>query len=113
MIWWALLIIIISTFTGAYGTFLLKKASEKFQISFSQIKNYALIIGLIVYAFSWGIFIFALKFSNLSIAYPITSLTYIWTGALAYYKLKEPFSKTKIIGTILIVVGVALIGFVA
>ena len=106
------LLVFLASILGAFGALYLKKASSKFRIS-SQIKNINLIIGLFFYGFSTLIFLFALKFGELSIIYPLVSLTYVWVVLLSYFKLHESLNKFKIIGILLIVLGVSLIAYTA
>ncbi len=107
------LLVFLASILGAFGALYLKKASSKFRISLSQIKNINLIIGLFFYGFSTLIFLFALKFGELSIIYPLVSLTYVWVVLLSYFKLHESLNKFKIIGILLIVLGVSLIAYTA
>jgi multidrug transporter EmrE-like cation transporter len=55
------------------------------------------------------VWIFVLRELELSVAYPMVSLGYIITMALAFLFLNEPLRLTKLLGTALIVVGVIVI----
>lgn len=107
------LLVFLASILSAFGAFYLKKASSKFKISFSQIKNSNLIIGLFFYGISTLIFLTALKFGELSIIYPLVSLTYVWVVLLSYFKLGESMNKFKILGVSFIVLGVSVIAYTA
>ena len=107
----SLILVIIGTLIGSIGAVLLKKASKYFSFSKKGILRKELIIALIAYGVSTIIFIIALKFGELSVLYSFVSLTYIWVEIASKRLLKEKITKYKIIGIILIIVGVSLIGF--
>ena len=99
--------IFIATWVGAFGALYLKKGSS---ISLKKIfTNFKLIFGLSLYGLASAIFIYALKFGELSILYPMTALSYIWVAILSYYLLKEKITKQKLAGIALIIIGVALL----
>lgn len=106
----AVLFVLISTFTGAYSSILIKRGSSTFNLSFSVLKNKNVIFGLILYGIGAIFFIIALKYVDLSILYPITSLTYVWISLLSIKLLKEKFNFWKWLGIISIIIGVSLLG---
>lgn len=53
--------------------------------------------------------VLALRFGNLSIVYPITSLVYVWTVLLSKYILKEKVKTKEILGVIFIILGIIFI----
>jgi drug/metabolite transporter (DMT)-like permease len=48
---------------------------------------------------------------ELTILYPMVSLGYIWTMLWARLFFKEPFTRSKIAGLVMIIFGVALINY--
>jgi multidrug transporter EmrE-like cation transporter len=108
-------LMIICTLLGAIGSLFLKLGSAKFHIKFSfkgiieMLKNWKIIIGAIFYVASSVFFIIVLKITDLSIAYPMTSMSYIFITILSYHFLKEKMNKYKIIGILLIILGVVLV----
>ncbi len=115
--WFAPLIIVVSSiFSGLSPTFL-KKGAKKFTINpFKLIrkpslllKNWGVIAGLGLDVFSASMNIVALHFGELSVLYPVNSLTYIWSCVFASAFLKEKMTKLRWLGVLLIVIGVVLI----
>lgn len=102
------LILIIMTLIGAIASLYLKKASNSDGM-LNIIKNINLYIGGILYLISAILNIYILKFLDYSIVLPLTSVTYIWTMILSYFKLNEKINKKKIIGVILIIIGAILV----
>jgi drug/metabolite transporter (DMT)-like permease len=52
----------------------------------------------------------ALRDGELSILYPIISLTYVWVTFLSYFVFHENITPIKILGIAIIVTGVAVLG---
>ncbi|MCF7861857.1 EamA family transporter [Candidatus Woesearchaeota archaeon] len=107
----AILMAVGSTFIGAFGSLMLKFGSENFTRDLKKfITNYTLFIGIFLYGIASVIFVIALQWADLSVLYPIASLTYIWVSLISMKFLNEKMNKFKWIGNLLIVLGVMLIG---
>ncbi|HYD03365.1 MAG TPA: EamA family transporter [Alphaproteobacteria bacterium] len=105
-----LILIIACTIAGALTSLFMKKASKEFNLNiFKQIKNKYLYGAAIMYIIGTVTYIYALTLDNLSLIYPLTSLTYIWVYLLSHNILKEKISLRKWIGMSLIIVGIILI----
>ena len=108
---WAIALVISATFIGAIGPILLKRGSGRFSLNpFAQIKNRSLIGGIFFYVLSSLLFIPALRGGDLSVLYPLVSVSYIWVSLLSVKFLGEKMGALKWIGVFLIIVGVSLIG---
>ena len=111
MIITGIILVLISTIFAALGALYLKKGSSKFGFNINLLmKNRYLLLGVVLYFASSLFFIPALKFGDLSLLYPFTSLSYVWTILLSIRFLKEKMNRFKWIAIILIVIGVSLIG---
>ncbi|MFH1290362.1 MAG: EamA family transporter [Nanoarchaeota archaeon] len=100
----AIVLTIIGTIFGALGGFVFKKASGKFK--FSSPKSYPQVIaGFLLFGISAGFYIVALSKGDLSLLYPMTSLTYVWVAVLAKRYLREEISFYRWLGIVLIVIG--------
>lgn len=117
--WFSIIIVAIATLFAGFGPIFMKKGAAKFTLNPIKIfrkpsllfKNYAVIIGCSFFAISSILFVIGLRYGELSVLYPLTSLTYIWTCLLSTKMLKEKMSKSKWFGIACIIVGVVLIGF--
>ena len=76
---------------------------------FAMIKNWHAILGVLFYGLSSIIFIIVLKMTDLSIAYPMTSMSYIFVTIFSYKFLGEKINKYKMMGIVLIIIGVVLV----
>ena len=108
---WAVGLVVLATFIGAFGPILLKRASAMKLSSISALmKNYNLFAGVSLYGISTILFIPALKGGELSVLYPLVALAYIWVSLLSVKFLGEKMNKLKWIGIALIIIGVSFIG---
>ena len=83
----------------------------KFGAEANTVNDFILIfIGFACYGFGSLLMIYALKFGELSILYPVMSTSYIFAIIIGYFYLNEAINIYKIIGTLIILLGVALIG---
>lgn len=71
--------------------------------------NPFLLLGLILYAFSMFLYINILTYIDLSKAAPIMSLSYIFVLFAGYFFFSEHISFIRIIGVVLIILGVYFI----
>ena len=70
-----------------------------------------LFAGYCLYAVFTVLFVYALRHGELSILYPLIALSYVWvtiTAVLAFHEALNPF---KIVGVLIIIVGVAVLGW--
>jgi drug/metabolite transporter (DMT)-like permease len=69
-----------------------------------------LIAGLALYGIGTGMMIVALKHGELSLLYPLISLSYVWVAILSVLLFHETMNPLKIAGICVIVTGVAVLG---
>ena len=113
-----IIVMIISTLIGSIGSLLLKKGSEHFDIDIRKgitktvmklLKNYNVVFGAILYFVSASFFIYLLRIEDLSMLYPMTSLSYVFVTILSVYILKERLNVYKTFGIMAIIIGVVLV----
>ena len=63
-----------------------------------------------MYAVSTGLLILALRRGQLSLLYPVISLTYVWVTILSMLIFSETLNIYKAVGLAVVVAGVAIIG---
>lgn len=106
-------LVLIATIIGSFGSLYLKKGSKiKLGLRIEELKtwlNKNLFIGLGLYLFSSIFYLTALKLADLSMIYPTTSLSYVWTAFLSKKFLKEELNTKRWTGITLVVIGVALV----
>ena len=76
---------------------------------FKSVCNWQLGLSLLLYIIAMIIYLFMLKNYDLSVVYPLTSISYIFTILLAMFLLGETVSVARWIGVLLVMLGVGLI----
>ncbi|MDZ7637661.1 MAG: hypothetical protein U5J83_05340 [Bryobacterales bacterium] len=112
----AIILVLLCTVLGAGAQLLLKMGSQGvdtaslFSIVWSMATNVPLVAGLALYGLSMVLFVHALRNEQLSLLYPLISLTYIWVTVVSIVLLNESVSFWKVAGVAVIVAGVACLG---
>ncbi|MFH0875962.1 MAG: EamA family transporter [archaeon] len=106
-----ILLMVACTFFTSIGQLFLKTGMNTFKLDFfSLLTNYNLIIGGTSYLAGAAILLVALKNSDLSIAYPMVSLSFVWVFILSFIFLREAITTSKMTGLALIFCGIFSIG---
>ncbi|MBI5390131.1 EamA family transporter [Candidatus Woesearchaeota archaeon] len=106
----AIVLVAICTIFTALGQLFFKLGSAHFSLSDPLLfRNLPLLIGFLLYGAGAGLLIISLKYGELSVLYPIVSLSYIWVSLLSLFFLQEPMNLVKWLGIGAIVVGVSFI----
>lgn len=102
------LFVVLMTLLGAIASALFKKATGKYtfkELLFSSI----FIAGVLIYGISALLNIYLLKNIQYSKLVPMISLSYIWSMIIAKFFFGEKIGFLKIVGLIVLIVGVFLI----
>ena len=100
------------TILGAAAQILMKSGSgvvSTFNVV-AILTNLSLFGGYCLYGVSTVLLMLALRDSELSLLYPIISLSYVWVTFLSVLVFQETLNVFKIVGISTIVVGVAVLG---
>ncbi len=76
----------------------------------AMLTNLPLLAGYCLYGLSTILLVLALRHGELSILYPVISLTYVWVTCLSVVIFRESVNPFKVLGVSVIVVGVAVLG---
>ncbi|MDO8510535.1 MAG: EamA family transporter [Nanoarchaeota archaeon] len=109
----SIVLVLVSGFYGALAPIYLKKGLKELERSgklFSVKACQNVLIGVFIFGSGLLPLIIALKFSDLSLLYPLTGLSYAWTAIYSAYFLKEKVNKYTWAGIAFTVSGVFLIG---
>ena len=105
-----LLLLLFATVTGAAGIILMKMGAEKLELNLRKLlTNGKLILGIAFFALSTLFFIASLHYGELHINYALTGMTYVWLLILSKKYLSENITRTKLLGTALIILGIILL----
>ena len=75
----------------------------------SIFSNLYILLGLLMYGLGTVFWLIALSQKDLSYVYPFIALTFIVVLFLSYFVLKEQIGTARIIGTIIIIIGLMII----
>jgi multidrug transporter EmrE-like cation transporter len=113
---WMMIVFVLGVIIfNSVGALFLKKGSKKFFISFrlkffvELFRNRLLLLGIFFYSISTVCFILALRLGELSVVYPLTSVSYVSISMLSAYFLKERINWYKWLGIAFIILGVVLV----
>ncbi|MEK6809221.1 MAG: EamA family transporter [Nanoarchaeota archaeon] len=107
-----IVLVLIGGFYGALAPIYLKKGLNQWpKFRRKAFKN--IVIGIFIFGSALLPLIIALKFSDLSLLYPLTGLSYVWTAMYSAHFLKEKINGYTWTGVAFTVSGVFLIGFMS
>jgi len=100
------------TVFGAAAQILIKHGANSLASGhpLAMITNLPLMAGYSLYGISTVLLVLALKDGELSILYPVISLTYVWVMLLSLVFFKESMNLYKLLGLVIIVTGVGVLG---
>src|SRR5262249_2844512 len=97
---------------GAAAQMLIKTGASRLAgaSALAMLTNLPLVAGYGLYGIGTILLILALRDGELSVLYPVISLTFVWVTLLSSYLFHEAITATKLIGITIIVCGVAISG---
>ncbi|MEW6723798.1 MAG: SMR family transporter [Bacillota bacterium] len=105
-----------SILLGGVGQFLLKLGAQKLPAGASLLRTIMqlfavpqILLGLVCFGTSFIAWIFVLRRLELSVAYPLVSLSYATVTLLSVVFLHESFTIYKLVGLVLIMLGVVVL----
>ena len=105
-----MVLVLAASFVGSFGAVFLKSGSHKLRHGLRNVLNLRLGAGVFMYLLSTALFIVAIRDGELTVLYPLVSLGYVWTLLWSRLFFGEPFTRHKLFGLLLILVGVFFIG---
>jgi len=98
---------------AAFGQFVFKKYVKDFGRNVSEILRVLtekhMLGGILLYALSLGLYLYALRGAGISFVYPIFASSFIFVALISKYALGERLRITRIAGVFLIVSGIIMI----
>lgn len=103
-------ILLVSCLLAAIGQLLFRTGAVG-RTGIAEFLNPYLLVGLLAYAASTVLWVYALARTHLVLAYPFTLLTFVLVGAGAVLILGEAVNRVVILGWLVVVAGVGLVWF--
>jgi drug/metabolite transporter (DMT)-like permease len=109
----AVWLVVFCTFLVAIAQILMKMGADYTKLHPGLegiVTNPVLILGYGLYAVVTVLIVVAFQNGELSVLYPILSLSYFWVAVLSYFKFHDTLNAYKLVGIAVIVCGVAVLG---
>ena len=109
----SLLMILVFTLLSSAAQVLLKFGTVQLKLHPSLLgllTNFPLIAGMALYGIGAALMVLALRHGELSVLYPLISLSYVWVAILSVALLGEMMNPFKIGGILAIMAGVGVLG---
>jgi drug/metabolite transporter (DMT)-like permease len=92
-----------------YGSMDLAEPSQWVILISSVVRNPYIFLGVVFLAIFFFLYLAALSWADLSFVLPLTAVSYLFAALLAKFFLKEEVSWHRWAGTLVIVIGIALV----
>lgn len=106
----SILLVLIASFIGSFGAVFLKLGSAHLSRGIRGALNWQLAAGIGLFLGSSVPFIIALKYGELSVLYPMVSLSYVWAMIWSKMFFHEHVSLAKVGALAMILMGIVCIG---
>lgn len=104
-------IVVVCTILTTIAQLSFKLGASSINFSILSFVNPYIISGFVAYGLAAILFIIALKFGELSLIYPVWSLSFVWITLVSMFFLNETVSLSNWIGITFIIAGISFIGF--
>jgi drug/metabolite transporter (DMT)-like permease len=107
----SMVLVLVASFFGSIGAGFLKAGAAKLHGGWRYLfLNWKLAFGVALFLASSVLYVLGIKHGQLSVLYPLVSLSYIWALVWARIFFKEKFTTRKFAGLCLILLGILFVG---
>ena len=106
----SLSLVLAATLVGSFGAVCLKMGASRINQNVLSFANSRLLLGVALYLGSSVFYAFGIRGAQLSVVYPMVSLSNVWALIWSKWFFDEPVTKEKIMGLALILLGVCCVG---
>jgi len=103
-------LVLAASFIGSFGAAFLKSGADRLHRDVRTLfTNWRLAIGVFFFLASSLLYLRGIKEGELTVLYPMVSLGYVWTLLWSRLFFGEPFTREKLIGLAMILVGIVFL----
>ena len=106
----SILLGLLGSLIGSVGMVFLKKASKDLHKGFLHIISVNAALGVALFMISSVFYLAGIRNGQISVLFPMVSLSYVWALFWARLVFKEPLTKQKFAGLGLVLIGVFFLG---
>ena len=106
----SILLVITASFIGSMGAVYLKLGAEPLRYGWKNALNWKLAAGVGLFLGSSVFYLLGIKRGELSVLFPMVSVSYVLGAFWSRIYFREQFTKAKFIGLALILTGVVFVG---
>jgi drug/metabolite transporter (DMT)-like permease len=106
----SIVLVLVGSFIGSIGMVFLKKASKDLHKGFLHIISLNAALGVALFMISSVFYLAGIRNGQISVLFPMVSLSYVWALFWARLVFKEPLTKQKFAGLGLVLIGVFFLG---
>ena len=107
----SMLLVLAASFVGSFGAVTLKHGANRLGSGVLEMfLSWRIGLGIVLFLVSSVFYLVGLKHGSLTVLYPLVSLGYVWTLFWSRLFFREPFNRSKLLGLLLILIGVLFIG---
>lgn len=107
----SILLVFGASFIGSFAAVSLKAGADRLPPGVIQVfLSWRVHLGIALFLLSSVLFVAGLKHGSLTVLYPMVSLGYVWTLLWSRLMFREHFNRSKLLGLLLILIGVFCIG---
>jgi drug/metabolite transporter (DMT)-like permease len=106
----SILLVFTASLIGSMGAVLLKMGAERLRYGWRNALNVKLAAGVALFLFSSVFYLLGLRRGEVSVLFPMVSLSYVFGLFWAKLFFGEPFTRAKLMGLALILAGVVFVG---
>ena len=105
----SMVLVLIASFIGSFGAVFLKKGAERLKLGLRHVISLPAFIGVVLFLTSSVFFVLGIRHGELSVLYPMVSLTNVWTMLWSRLFFHEPITRPKYVALSMILGGITLI----
>jgi multidrug transporter EmrE-like cation transporter len=106
----SMLLVFAASVVGSFGAVFLKQGAARLNGTLLGFFNSRLILGVALFLGSSVFYALGIRGGDLSVLYPMVSLGYVWTLLWSRLFFQETFTRPKLIGLGLVLLGVFFVG---
>jgi multidrug transporter EmrE-like cation transporter len=105
-----MVLVFAASVVGSFGAVFLKLGAAKLDGTLLSFLNQRLVLGVALFLGSSVFYALGIRQGQLSVLYPMVSLGYVWTLVWSRLFFGETFTRPKLIGLALVLMGVTFVG---